>query len=70
MSLMRGLADDLPLDTWLNDHIWPVEANLEGEHRYVGALLSALEMIKSGTTTCNDMYFFMVMWLAPGMKRV
>lgn len=59
MSLMRGLADDLPLDTWLNDHIWPVEAHLEGEHCYVGALLSALEMIKSGTTTCNDMYFFM-----------
>lgn len=59
MSLMRGLADDLPLDIWLNDHIWPVEAHLEGEHCYVGALLSALEMIKSGTTTCNDMYFFM-----------
>lgn len=59
MSLMRGLADDLPLDKWLNDHIWPVESNLEGEHCYVGALLSALEMIKSGTTTCNDMYFFM-----------
>jgi len=59
MSLMRGLADDLPLEIWLNDHIWPVEAHLEGEHCYVGALLSALEMIKSGTTTCNDMYFFM-----------
>ncbi len=59
MSLMRGLADDLPLDMWLNDHIWPVEANLDGEHCYAGALLSALEMIKSGTTTCNDMYFFM-----------
>ncbi|HHY00543.1 MAG TPA: amidohydrolase family protein [Methanothermobacter sp.] len=59
MSLMRGLADDLPLDKWLNDHVWPVESNLEGEHCYAGALLSALEMIKSGTTTCNDMYFFM-----------
>jgi 5-methylthioadenosine/S-adenosylhomocysteine deaminase len=59
MSLMRGLADDLPLDVWLNDHIWPVEAHLEGDHCYAGALLSALEMIKSGTTTCNDMYFFM-----------
>nr|WP_319373574.1 amidohydrolase family protein [uncultured Methanobacterium sp.] len=59
MSLMRGLADDLPLDVWLNDHIWPVESHLEGEHCYAGALLSALEMIKSGTTTCNDMYFFM-----------
>ena len=36
-----------------------MESNLEAEHCYVGALLSALEMIKSGTTTCNDMYFFM-----------
>ncbi|MCE7699236.1 MAG: amidohydrolase family protein, partial [Methanobacterium paludis] len=59
MSLMRGLADDLPLDTWLNDHIWPVEANLNGEHCYAGALLACAEMIKSGTTCFNDMYFFM-----------
>jgi len=59
MSLLRGLADDLPLDTWLNDHIWPVEANLTGEYCYAGALLSCVEMIKSGTTTFNDMYFFM-----------
>jgi 5-methylthioadenosine/S-adenosylhomocysteine deaminase len=59
MTLMRGLADDLPLNKWLNDHIWPVEADLEGEHCYAGALLACLEMIKSGTTTCNDMYFFM-----------
>lgn len=59
MSLMRGLADDLPLDTWLNDHIWPVEANLQGEHCYAGALLACAEMIKSGTTCFNDMYFFM-----------
>jgi 5-methylthioadenosine/S-adenosylhomocysteine deaminase len=59
MTLMRGLADDLLLDTWLNDHIWPTEANLKGEHCYVGAKLACAEMIKSGTTTCNDMYFFM-----------
>ena len=59
MSLLRGLADDLPLDTWLNDYIWPVEANLAGEYCYAGALLSCIEMIKSGTTTFNDMYFFM-----------
>lgn len=59
MSLLRGLADDLPLDIWLNDHIWPVEANLTGEYCYAGALLSCVEMIKSGTTTFNDMYFFM-----------
>ncbi|OPX57189.1 MAG: N-ethylammeline chlorohydrolase [Methanobacterium sp. PtaB.Bin024] len=59
MTLLRGLADDLPLDTWLNEHIFPREAHLEGEHCYAGAILAALEMIKSGTTTCNDMYFFM-----------
>jgi 5-methylthioadenosine/S-adenosylhomocysteine deaminase len=59
MTLLRGVADDLPLETWLNDHIFPREAHLEGEHCYAGALLAALEMIKSGTTTSNDMYFFM-----------
>lgn len=59
MSLLRGLADDLPLDAWLNDHIWPVEASLKGEYCYAGALLACIEMIKSGTTTFNDMYFFM-----------
>ncbi len=59
MTLMRGLADDLPLDTWLNEYIWPMEANLSGEYCYAGALLGCLEMIKSGTTTFNDMYFYM-----------
>jgi 5-methylthioadenosine/S-adenosylhomocysteine deaminase len=59
MTLMRGLADDMPLETWLNDHIWPVESNLNGEHCYAGALLACAEMIKSGTTCFNDMYFFM-----------
>jgi 5-methylthioadenosine/S-adenosylhomocysteine deaminase len=59
MTLMRGLADDMPLETWLNDHIWPVEAELDGEHCYAGALLACAEMIKSGTTCFNDMYFFM-----------
>jgi 5-methylthioadenosine/S-adenosylhomocysteine deaminase len=59
MTLMRGLADDMPLETWLNDHIWPVEAGLNGEYCYAGALLACAEMIKSGTTCFNDMYFFM-----------
>lgn len=59
MTLMRGLADDLILDTWLNDYIWPTEANLNGDHCYAGAKLACAEMIKSGTTTFNDMYFFM-----------
>ena len=59
MTLMRGLADDLLLDNWLNDHIWPTEANLDGDICYAGALLACVEMIKSGTTTLNDMYFYM-----------
>ena len=59
MTLMRGLADDLILDKWLNNHIWPTEANLEEKHSYAGSKLACAEMIKSGTTTCNDMYFFM-----------
>ena len=59
MSLFRGLADDLALDSWLNDHIWPMEAHLTKEYTYIGALLGAIEMIKSGTTTFSDMYFYM-----------
>ena len=59
MTLFRGLADDLSLDSWLNDHIWPMEANLNGNYCYIGALLGAVELIKSGTTTFSDMYFYM-----------
>lgn len=59
MNLFRGLADDMALDEWLNNHIWPTEAGLNGEYCYDGALLAITEMIKSGTTTFNDMYFFM-----------
>ncbi len=59
MTLMRGLADDMPLDTWLNNYIWPVEAELNPEYCYAGALVACAEMIKSGTTCFNDMYFFM-----------
>lgn len=59
MALFRGLADDLSLDEWLNDNIWPIEANLNGYYCYIGALLGAIELIKSGTTTFSDMYFYM-----------
>ena len=59
MTLFRGLADDLSLDSWLNDHIWPMEANLNGDFCYIGALLGAVELSKSGTTTFSDMYFYM-----------
>jgi len=59
MSLFRGFADDLPLMTWLNDHIWPAEKQYVSE-AFVrdGTLLAAAEMLASGITTCNDMYFF------------
>ncbi|HIH62027.1 MAG TPA: amidohydrolase family protein [Methanobacteriales archaeon] len=59
MTLFRGVADDLKLETWLNEYIWPLEAHLNGEYCYAGALLGCVEMIKSGTTTFNDMYFYM-----------
>jgi 5-methylthioadenosine/S-adenosylhomocysteine deaminase len=58
MSLFRGLADDLPLMEWLQDYIFPLEANLTGEVVYQGSLLSIAEMIKSGTTSFCDMYLF------------
>lgn len=57
MSLMRGYADDLELHTWLNDYIWPLEASLTEEDVYHGTRLACLEMIKSGTTFFNDMYW-------------
>ncbi|MGB0955887.1 MAG: TRZ/ATZ family hydrolase [Panacagrimonas sp.] len=59
MSLFRGLADDLPLMQWLNDHIWPAEgAHANAEFCRDGVALAIAEMIRSGTTCFNDMYFF------------
>ena len=58
MSLMRGLADDLPLMEWLKDYIWPVEwKSVNKDYCYVGSLLSCLEMVRNGITTFADMYF-------------
>ena len=59
MSLFRGLADDLPLQVWLEQHIWPTEAMVVGRD-FVrdGTRLAAAEMLLSGTTCFNDMYFF------------
>jgi 5-methylthioadenosine/S-adenosylhomocysteine deaminase len=59
MTLLRGVADDMELDSWLKTKIWPIEKNLRAEDCYVGALLGCLEMIKSGTTCFADQYFFM-----------
>ena len=59
MSLMRGMADDLPLMDWLNNHIWPTEQkHMSAEFVYDGSLLACAEMIRGGTTCFNDMYFF------------
>ena len=58
MTCFRGLADDLPLMTWLHDHIFPAEAKLTSETVYQGTRLACAEMILSGTTTFCDMYLF------------
>lgn len=59
MSLFRGLADDLPLMTWLQEHIWPAEAKWVGED-FVrdGTELAIAEQLKGGVTAFSDMYFF------------
>ena len=59
MSLFRGFADDLPLMTWLNDHIWPAEGRwVSDAFVYQGTQLAIAEMIRCGTTTFADMYFY------------
>ena len=58
MTCFRGLADDLPLMTWLNDHIFPAEAKLDAHMVYTGTLLACAEMIRSGITCFCDMYLF------------
>ena len=59
MSLMRGLADDLPLMPWLEQHIWPAEQKLVSPgFVHDGTLLACAEMLAGGVTTFNDMYFY------------
>ncbi|HBZ54319.1 MAG TPA: S-adenosylhomocysteine deaminase, partial [Syntrophobacteraceae bacterium] len=58
MTLFRGLADDLPLMEWLQNHIFPAEQKLNPDWVYWGSLLACAEMILSGTTTFCDMYLF------------
>lgn len=59
MTLMRGLADDLPLMVWLQQHIWPVEAQVIGpEFVRDGVELAIAEMLRGGTTCTNENYFF------------
>ncbi len=59
MSLFRGLADDLPLKIWLEEHVWPAEARwADREFVRDGTRLAIAEMLLGGTTCFNDMYFF------------
>ncbi|WP_455222307.1 TRZ/ATZ family hydrolase [Kaarinaea lacus] len=59
MTLFRGLADDLHLMEWLQDHIWPAEGKwVSDEFVHDGTMHAAAEMLRSGTTCFNDMYFF------------
>ena len=59
MTLLRGVADDLPLKTWLQDHIWPIEAGVISPGFVAdGIELAIAEMLRGGTTCCNENYFF------------
>ena len=59
MTLLRGVADDLPLKTWLQDHIWPIEAAVIAPGFVAdGITLAIAEMLRGGTTCCNENYFF------------
>lgn len=64
MTLFRGWGDDLPLDTWLRERIWPAEARMTADDVCHGTRLAIVEMIRSGTTHFNDMY-----WHAPAIAR-
>ncbi len=61
MTLFRSYADDLPLQEWLEKKIWPIEEYLTADDVYWGSMLAICEMLKSGTTTFTDMYFYMDM---------
>lgn len=58
MTLFRGLADDVDLQVFLADRVWPREVRLTPQDAYAGSMLSAIEMLRSGITTYVDMYFF------------
>jgi len=75
MTLLRGIADDVPLDAWLREHIWPAEmAHVAPAFVYDGTLAAAAEMLCGGVTTAADMYFHAEAsakaWIAAGMRAV
>lgn len=58
MTLLRGYSENLPLDRWLNEKVFPFEDKLNCDRAYYGTMLSVAEMLSSGTTAFSDMYFF------------
>jgi 5-methylthioadenosine/S-adenosylhomocysteine deaminase len=59
MVLFRGLAEDVSIDRWFNEYIWPLESNLQEDDVYWGMMLGLAEMIRAGVTTVADHYFYM-----------
>jgi len=59
MVIFRGLAEDVSVDRWFNEYMWPLESNLQPDDVYWGMQLGLAEMIESGVTTVNDHYFHM-----------
>ncbi|TSC53153.1 MAG: 5-methylthioadenosine/S-adenosylhomocysteine deaminase [Parcubacteria group bacterium LiPW_39] len=60
MTLLRGYADDMPLKEWLTKKIWPAEAKLKVNDNYRGSKIACQEMLASGTTAFNDMYWYQI----------
>jgi 5-methylthioadenosine/S-adenosylhomocysteine deaminase len=69
MGLFRGYGDDMHLEAWLKDRIWPAEARIEESHMRAGAELGLLEMIASGTTSFLDMYWMEESVVAPACRK-
>ncbi|MFM2078810.1 MAG: hypothetical protein RJA49_2700 [Actinomycetota bacterium] len=59
MTYFRGAAEDVDVDAWFNDYVWPMEVNLTERDVYLGTMVAAAEMIEAGVTTFADHYFFM-----------
>ncbi|MCA1819765.1 MAG: amidohydrolase, partial [Halobacteriales archaeon] len=68
MGLLRGFGDDMRLEAWLKDRIWPAEERLTPETMRAGAALGTLEMIASGTTSFLDMYMWQESAIAPAVR--
>lgn len=69
MGLFRGFGDDMPLEAWLQERIWPAEGKVEERHMRAGVELGLLEMIRSGTTSFLDMYWMEESVVAPAARQ-